>query len=98
MKPQSTNDLVHCILESIRAALVAVVFNNFPKNKCNFLHKNKLDTVRCYYLYNAVAINCRTLEACRKAQWNEFGIKKSVGTEGTCTVLLLTADCKSRHH
>jgi len=25
---------------------VAAVFVDFPKNKCNFLHKNKLDIVR----------------------------------------------------
>ena len=35
-----------CILESKSAALVAVVFVNFPKKKCNFLHKNKPDIVR----------------------------------------------------
>jgi len=28
------------------AALVAAVFVDFPKNKCNFLHENKLDIVR----------------------------------------------------
>jgi len=28
------------------AALVAAVFVDFPKNKCNFLHKNNLDIVR----------------------------------------------------
>jgi len=33
-------------LESKSAALVAAVFVDFPKNKCNFLHKNKLDIVR----------------------------------------------------
>jgi len=27
-------------------ALVAAVSVDFPKNKCNFLHKNKLDTYR----------------------------------------------------
>jgi len=27
-------------MESKRAALVAAVFVDFPKNKCNFLHKN----------------------------------------------------------
>ena len=32
--------------ESKSAALVAAVFVDFPKNKCNFLHKNKLDIVR----------------------------------------------------
>jgi len=31
-----------CILESKSAALVAAVFVDFPKNRCNFLHKNKL--------------------------------------------------------
>ena len=35
-----------CILGSKSAALVAVVFVDFPKNKWNFLHKNKLDIVR----------------------------------------------------
>jgi len=35
-----------CILESKCAALVVAVFVDFPKNKCNFLHKNKLDIVR----------------------------------------------------
>ena len=35
-----------CILESKSAALVAAVYVDFPKNKCNFLHKNKLDIVR----------------------------------------------------
>ena len=35
------------MLRSKSAALVAVVFVNFPKNKCNyFLHKNELDVVR----------------------------------------------------
>jgi len=33
-------------LESKSAALVAAVFVDFPKNKCNFLHKIKLDIVR----------------------------------------------------
>jgi len=33
-------------LESKSAALVAAVFVDFPKNKRNFLHKNKLDIVR----------------------------------------------------
>jgi len=40
-KLQPTNDL-----GSKRAALVAAVFVDFPKNKCNFLHKNKPDIVR----------------------------------------------------
>ena len=31
------------------AALVAGVFVDFPKNKCNFLHKNKLDIVRRFH-------------------------------------------------
>ena len=35
------------MLRSKSAAPVAVVFVNFPKNKCNyFLHKNELDVVR----------------------------------------------------
>jgi len=33
-------------LESKSAALVAAVFVDFPTNKCNFLHKNKLAIVR----------------------------------------------------
>ena len=37
---------IWCILESKSAALVAAVFVDFPNNKCNFLHKNKLDIVR----------------------------------------------------
>ena len=37
---------ISCILESKSAALVAAVFVDFPKNKCNFLHKNELDIVR----------------------------------------------------
>ena len=37
---------IWCILESTSAALVAAVFVDFPKNKCNFLHKNELDIVR----------------------------------------------------
>jgi len=37
---------IWCILESKSAAPVAAVFVDFPKNKCNFLHKNKLDIVR----------------------------------------------------
>ena len=37
---------IWCLLESKSAALVAAVFVDFPKNKCNFLHKNKLDIVR----------------------------------------------------
>jgi len=43
---------IWCILESKRAALVAAVSIEFRQNKCNFLHKNKLDTVRRYHLYN----------------------------------------------
>jgi len=39
-------------LESKSAALVAAVFVDFPKNKCNFLHKNKLDIVWHYHLYH----------------------------------------------
>jgi len=38
--------LIWCILESKSAAVVAAVFPNFPKNKRDFLHKNKLDIVR----------------------------------------------------
>jgi len=37
---------IWCILETKSAALVAAVFVDFPKNKRNFLHKNKLDIVR----------------------------------------------------
>jgi len=37
---------IWCILESKNAALVAAVFVDFPKNKCNFMPKNKLDIVR----------------------------------------------------
>jgi len=33
-------------LESKSAALVAAVFVDFPKNKCNFLHRNKFDFIR----------------------------------------------------
>ena len=33
-------------VESKSAAPVAAVFVDFPKNKCNFLHKNKLGIVR----------------------------------------------------
>jgi len=40
-KPQPTNDLVHIGVKS--AALVAAVFVDFPKNKCNFLQKKQLD-------------------------------------------------------
>jgi len=35
-----------CILESKSATLVVAVFVDFPKNRCNFLHKNKHDVVR----------------------------------------------------
>jgi len=44
---------IWCILESNSAALVASVFVyfDFPKKKCNFLHKNKLDIVGRYHLY-----------------------------------------------
>jgi len=42
----SPSQQIRCILESKSAALVAAVFVDFPKNKCNFLHKNKLDIVR----------------------------------------------------
>ena len=35
-----------CILESKSAALVAAVFVDFPKNRCYFLHKIKLDIAR----------------------------------------------------
>jgi len=31
-------------MESKSEALVAAVFVDFPKNKCDFMHKNKLDT------------------------------------------------------
>ena len=44
-KPKPTNDFVKK-LESISAALVAAVFVDFPKNRRNFLHKNKHDIVR----------------------------------------------------
>jgi len=37
---------IWCILESKNAALVAAVFVDFPKNKCNFMPENKLDIVR----------------------------------------------------
>ena len=43
-KPQPTNDLV-CIGVK-KSHLVAAVFVIFPKNKCNFLHKSKLDIVQ----------------------------------------------------
>ena len=43
-KPQPINDLVYIGVKS--AALVAAGFVDFPKNKCNFLHKNKLYIVR----------------------------------------------------
>ena len=43
-KPQSTNYLVHIGVE--KCSSVAAVFVDFPKNKRNFLHKNKLDIVR----------------------------------------------------
>jgi len=43
---------IWCMLESKSAALVAAVFVDFPNNKCNFLHKNKLDIVRRYRLYH----------------------------------------------
>jgi len=35
--------MIWCILESKSAALLAAAFVDFPKKKCNFLHKNKLD-------------------------------------------------------
>ena len=38
--------MIWCILESKSAALVEAFFVDFPKNKCNFLHKSKLDIVR----------------------------------------------------
>jgi len=34
---------IWCILKSKSAALVAAVFVDFPDNKSNFLHENKLD-------------------------------------------------------
>ena len=37
---------ISCILESKSTALVAAVFVDFPKNKCNFLHKINLAIVR----------------------------------------------------
>jgi len=37
-----------CILESKSAALVEAIFVDFSKSKCNFLHKNKLNTLRRY--------------------------------------------------
>jgi len=33
--------MIWCILESKSAALVAAIFVDFPKNKCNFLHKKQ---------------------------------------------------------
>jgi len=41
-------------LESKSAAPVAAVFVDFPKNKWNFLHKNKLDTI-----YGITIIGCQ---------------------------------------
>ena len=36
-----------CVCVRVKsAALVAAVFVDFPKNKCNFLHKSKLDIAR----------------------------------------------------
>ena len=37
---------IWCILESKSGALLAAVFVDFPKNKCNFSAQNKLDIVR----------------------------------------------------
>ena len=38
-KPQPTNNLVHIGGES---AVLVAIFVEFPKNKCNFLHKISL--------------------------------------------------------
>ena len=43
-KPQPINDLAYIGVKSV--ALMAAGFVDFPKNKCNFLHKNKLYIVR----------------------------------------------------
>ena len=39
--------------ESKSVPVVAAVFVNFPKKKCNFLHKNKLDIVRRVQFFTA---------------------------------------------
>ena len=44
-KPQSTNDLVHILVKKCSSG-GNNFFVDFPKNKRNFLHKNKLDIVR----------------------------------------------------
>ena len=46
-KPQQTNDFMHIgVKKCSSGGMVATVIVDFPKNKCNFLHKNKLDIVR----------------------------------------------------
>jgi len=42
----SRGQMIWCILESKSAALLAAVFVDFSENRCNCLHKNKLDIVR----------------------------------------------------
>jgi len=44
-KPQPTNDLMHIGVKKC-SSLAAVFVDFFAKNKCNFLHKHKLDIVR----------------------------------------------------
>jgi len=46
LRQSPSQQTIWCILKSKSTALVAAVFVDFPKNTCNFLHKNKLDIVR----------------------------------------------------
>jgi len=45
LRQRPSGQTIWCILESKSAGLVSAVFVDFPKNKCNFLHKNKVDIV-----------------------------------------------------
>ena len=62
---------IWCILESKSAALVAAVFVDFPKNKWNFLHKNKLVIVRRCHLYHWLPV-AMTIPSTRRRPMRSF--------------------------
>ena len=44
---------------------------DFPKNKCNFLHKNKLDTIQRYNLSHTVG--SLIASGSDKSEWQDSG-------------------------
>ena len=52
-----TDNFAHIIVK--KNTLVAAVLVDFPKNKCNFLHKSKLNTVIDIYNYSEFTVKQR---------------------------------------